>query len=100
MNSVLLATAAALVFSSGGAFAATGNSTTTSMAAPTGSPGYAAPRSSVVPGLPAQTREAQQDNGRPRKAPTRAWRHRCRGRKIRSPAYPSHAPTQVKPETA
>ncbi len=32
------------------------------MGAPTGSPGYAAPRSGAVPGLPAQTKEAQQDN--------------------------------------
>ncbi len=68
MKTVLLA-AAALALSGGVAFAqsgggnsAVGNNTTTSMGAPHGSPGYAAPRSGAVPGLPAQAKEAQQDN--------------------------------------
>jgi len=69
MKSVLIA-AAALALSGGMAFAQGGgggnsaiaNQTTTSMAAPSSSPGYAAPRSEVVPGLPAQTRDAQEDN--------------------------------------
>ena len=65
-TSVLIAAAAALALSGGVALAAgngaIANSTTTSMAAPTGSPGYAAPRSEVVPGLPPQTKEAQTDN--------------------------------------
>ena len=46
----------------GGGGRAIGNSTATSMGAPAGSPEYSAPRSAVVPGLPAQAREAQQDN--------------------------------------
>jgi hypothetical protein len=46
----------------GGGGRAIGNSTTTSMGAPAGSPEYSAPRSTVVPGLPAQAHEAQQDN--------------------------------------
>ena len=63
MRSVLLLTATAVVLSGGAAFAqAGGNQTTTSMGAPQGSPGYAAPRSAVVPGLPAQARAAQQEN--------------------------------------
>ncbi|HJS84878.1 MAG TPA: hypothetical protein VJ779_05415 [Acetobacteraceae bacterium] len=74
MKSALLAAAAALALSTGVAFAQAGgggggggnpaisNSTGTSMGAPAGSPEYAAPRSAVVPGLPAQSREAQQDN--------------------------------------
>ncbi len=72
MKSALLAAAAALALSGGTAFAqaggggggnaAIGNNTTTSMGAPAGSPEYAAPRSAVVPGVPAQAREAQQDN--------------------------------------
>ncbi len=70
MKSVLLAAAAVLTLSGGVAFAqsgggngpAIGNQTTTSVGSPAGSPGYAAPRSSVVPGLPAQSRAAQQEN--------------------------------------
>ncbi len=63
MKSVLLATATALVLCGGVALAqGPGNQTTTSMGAPQGSPGYAAPRSAVVPGLPAQARAAQQEN--------------------------------------
>jgi hypothetical protein len=46
----------------GGGGRSIGNSTATSMGAPAGSPEYSAPRSAVVPGLPAQAREAQQDN--------------------------------------
>ncbi|MGA9866827.1 MAG: hypothetical protein WBQ75_10360 [Acetobacteraceae bacterium] len=66
----IIATAAVLALSGGAVFALGGggnpsiaNDTTTSMAAPSGSPGYEAPRSAVVPGLPPQTREAQQENG-------------------------------------
>jgi len=70
MKTALLAAAAALALSGGAALAAggggngpaVGNDTTTSMGAPHGSPEYSAPRSAVVPGLPAQEREAQQDN--------------------------------------
>jgi hypothetical protein len=62
----LIGAASALALSAGAALAAgngaIANQTTTSMGAPTGSPGYAAPRSEVVPGLPPQTREAQEDN--------------------------------------
>jgi hypothetical protein len=36
------------------------NQTTTSMGSPAGSPGYQAPRSEVVPGVPAQARVAQE----------------------------------------
>ncbi len=71
-KTTLIAAAAALALSGGvalaqgggggGGNAAIGNNTTTSMGAPAGSPGYAAPRSAVVPGLPPQTKEAQQDN--------------------------------------
>lgn len=66
----IIAATAALALSGGAALAQGGggnssiaNDTTTSMAAPSGSPGYEAPRSAVVPGLPPQTREAQQENG-------------------------------------
>jgi len=64
IKATLIAAAAALALSTGAAMAAgaIADSTTTSMGAPKGSPGYAAPRSSVVPGLPPQTREAQADN--------------------------------------
>ncbi len=62
MKTVLLAATAALLLTGGAAFAASGDSTTTSMAAPKGSPGYAAPRSAAVPGLPPQERAAEQAN--------------------------------------
>ncbi len=62
----VIAAAAALAMSGGVALAggnsAIGNQTTTSMGAPAGSPGDAAARSAVIPGLPPQTREAQADN--------------------------------------
>ncbi len=68
-KATLIAAAAALALSGGVALAqggggngAVGNDTTTSLGAPKGSPGYAAPRSGAVPGLPAQAKEAQQDN--------------------------------------
>lgn len=64
MKTTLMAAAAALALSAGAAMAAgaIADSTTTSMSAPKGSPGDAAARSSVIPGLPAQTREAQAEN--------------------------------------
>ncbi|MGA9869140.1 MAG: hypothetical protein WBQ75_22130 [Acetobacteraceae bacterium] len=65
VKATLIAAVAALALSGGAAFAggtAIGNDTTTSMGAPSGSPGYTAPRSAVVPGLPPQTREAQEEN--------------------------------------
>jgi hypothetical protein len=69
MKSALFAVAAAFALSAGVAFAdgggsgpAIGNSTSTSMGAPSGSPEYAAPRSAAVPGLSSQQREAQQEN--------------------------------------
>ncbi len=66
MEKLLIAAiaAGALALSSGAAFAggnpAIGNSTNTSVTAPLGSPGYKAPRSEAVPGLPAQARKAQE----------------------------------------
>jgi hypothetical protein len=64
MKAILLATALALALPVGTAFAegAIANNTTTSMGAPIQSPNYSAPRSAVVPGLPAQARLAQQMN--------------------------------------
>lgn len=71
IKNTLIAAATALAFSGGVALAQAGgggggnapaNDTTTSMGAPHGSPGYTAPRSAVVPGLPPQTRQAQQEN--------------------------------------
>jgi hypothetical protein len=63
MKSLLLATAVVLApvaaFASGDAI---GNMATTSMGAPYASPNYSAPRSAIVPGLPAQEREAQAMN--------------------------------------
>lgn len=65
MKSILIAAATFLALSGGAALAegnpAIANQTTTSMGAPAGSPGYAAPRSEVVPGLPPQEREAEED---------------------------------------
>lgn len=69
MKATLIAATAALALSGatalaqGGGNGAIANDTTTSMGAPSGSPGYTAPRSSVVPGLPAQARDAQAVNG-------------------------------------
>ena len=67
MKAVFLAAAAALALPASAAFAQGGggnpaiaNQTTTSMGAPAESPGYAAHRSEVVPGLPPQAREAQE----------------------------------------
>ncbi|HET6182098.1 MAG TPA: hypothetical protein VFA03_00720 [Acetobacteraceae bacterium] len=70
MKKIMLATAMAFALSGGVALAqsgggngpAIGNDTTTSLGAPKGSPGYTAPRSEAVPGLPAQTRMAQEYN--------------------------------------
>ena len=69
MKTALLAAAAALALSGGVAFAQEGggnppvaNQTTTSVGAPESSPEYSAPRSAVVPGLPQQERQAQQNN--------------------------------------
>lgn len=66
MKTVLIAAAAALALSSGAALAggdgAIAHNTTTSMGSPVGSPGYAAARSEVVPGLPAQARKAEEGN--------------------------------------
>ena len=61
MNHRLLGIVVALVVPVGVAFAQDpiANMTTTSMGAPFSSPNYAAPRSVVVPGLPAQEREMQ-----------------------------------------
>jgi hypothetical protein len=64
MKSILLATTIALGLSAGTASAdggggAIANYTTTSMGAPAESPNYSAPRSAVIPGLPAQARQAQ-----------------------------------------
>lgn len=56
-------TGAALAQAGGGGNGpAIGNQTTTSMGSPNASPGYQAPRSSAVPGLPPQARTAQQWN--------------------------------------
>jgi hypothetical protein len=65
MKFVAFAAAAALALSGGAALAAGGaiaNSTTTSMGAPAGSPGYSAPRSEVVPGVPRQERRTEENN--------------------------------------
>ncbi len=69
MKSALLVAATLFAASTGAALAqgggggnATGNNTSTSMGAPAESPGYASPRSSVVPGLSSQTRSAQRMN--------------------------------------
>ncbi len=89
MMQTLIAASAALALSGGVALAQAGgggnnsiaNDTTTSMAAPSGSPGYTAPRSAVVPGLPAQAREAQAVNG-------------ANGRQVdQSPTAPVQGPT-------
>jgi hypothetical protein len=69
MRSILFAAAAALALSGGIAFAQGGggspaiaNQTTTSVGAPPGSPGYKAPRSEAVPGVPPQARAAEEAN--------------------------------------
>ncbi|HJS87232.1 MAG TPA: hypothetical protein VJ779_17390 [Acetobacteraceae bacterium] len=75
LRSMVLA-AAALALSGGGALAAGGaiaNSTTTSMGAPAGSPGYSAPRSEVVPGVPRQERRAEESNETPGQPATQRY---------------------------
>lgn len=64
MKSILLATALALALPAGAALAdeAIANNTATSMGTPAASPEYAAPRSTVIPGLPTQERLAEQMN--------------------------------------
>ena len=76
MRSLVLAAAAAFVLPCGVALAAgavIANSTTTSMGAPVGSPGYSAPRSEVVPGLPHQERHAQESNETPGQPATQRY---------------------------
>jgi hypothetical protein len=103
MKTALLAAAAALALSGGVAFAqggggggggggepATGNQTATSMGAPAGSPEYSAPRSGVVPGLPAQSREAQQDN-----AATGSQTDQGAATPVQGPKNPATGHTQV-----
>lgn len=66
MEKLLIAAIAggALALSAGAALAggnpAIANDTNTSVTTPLGSPGYKAPRSEAVPGLPAQARNAQE----------------------------------------
>lgn len=68
MKSVALLGASLLMLSAGAALAASAgggaiaNNTTTSMGTPKASPGYAAPRSAAIPGLPPQARQAQRRN--------------------------------------
>ena len=74
MRTIFVAAVAALALSTGVAFAqagggaggggnpAVGNSTSTSMGAPKGSPGLSAPRSESMPGVSGQQRMAEQNN--------------------------------------
>jgi hypothetical protein len=64
MKRLVYMTAAMLALTSGVALATDplANNTSTSAGAPASSPNYAAPRSSAVPGLPAQAIQAQTAN--------------------------------------